>query len=124
MSEKSIFDMFDDLAKDWPTYSDKLISYRLSPFLNHEIHCDVAGVGSIAMFPTAEALEIRRATPTRPEATVRMSEKDWRAVLKGDLGIISIVFAGRCSYPKHERYIISKMSIILQSLATMRRTGQ
>ena len=60
---------------------------------------------------------------SRDAACVRMSRADWLDVISGRVAIMSVVLAGRCPYPKDQRLPISKASVVLQSVVTMREAG-
>ena len=109
------------LAQQWPANAARLASYRLSPMLDRRIDCAIEGEPGWSMLFTRHRMCIEWESTGIAAAHVDLSEKDWEDVLDGRLGIISMVFAGRCQFPKHERYVLSKLSIVLQSLATMTR---
>lgn len=118
---QSLRDRLEALAERWPANAARLASYRLSPMLDRRIDCRIGGEYGWSMLFTRERLGIEWQAEGVAAAHVDLSEKDWADVLDGRLGIISMVFAGRCQFPKHERYVLSKLSIVLQSLATMTR---
>jgi putative sterol carrier protein len=122
MSKESILSMFREMASDWPNYVKQLVSYRLEPILGREITCRVDQSEAFTVCFKRDELLVKDGAGERSDADVNMSLADWLSVIKGDVGIMSVIVAGRCGYPKHQRYVLSKMSIILQSLVTIRRS--
>lgn len=112
---------FRELAEIWPRYSELLVSYRLSPLYGHDIRLSVEGGETLYLRAEKDRLVLSDTLGHAPEAVVEMSAADWADVLSGRIGIVGVMFAGRCRYPVHQRYILSKLSIVLQSLLTIRR---
>lgn len=107
------------LVELWPERAERLASARLAAFLGRNINCKIDGVPAWTMRFEPDRLHIEPPSHELAPANIDLSVADWNSVLDGRLGIISMVFAGRSQFPKHERYILSKVSIVLQSLATM-----
>lgn len=115
----SMGDYLSRFAARWPEQVGNLVSYRLSPLLGTSVCFRVTDGPSYTVFFGERELTFKEGEALRPHATVAMSWKDWEDVLTGRVGIMSVVMAGRCPYPKHERYVLAKLSVVLQSLATL-----
>ncbi|WP_158617373.1 hypothetical protein [Falsigemmobacter faecalis] len=104
---------------DWPQIAAATVTNRLTLLYGCLVNMKVAGGESFAVTFLQDRLIVTPGADLRPNAVVEMSQADWQDVLSGRAGIMSVIVAGRCPYPKHHRMPIAKLSLVLQTLATM-----
>jgi len=113
---------FEGISEYWSKNHRAIVMGRLRPLLGRSVRFEVDGGESLVVTFGERGLEIA-SDGSRDAACVRMSRADWLDVISGRVAIMSVVLAGRCPYPKDQRLPISKASVVLQSVVTMREAG-
>lgn len=110
---------FEGISEYWSKNHRAIVMGRLRPLLGRRVRFEVDGGESLVVVFGERGLKITK-EDSRGDACVRMSRPDWLDVISGRVAIMSVVLAGRCPYPKDQRLPISKASVVLQSIVTMR----
>jgi putative sterol carrier protein len=114
---------FEGISEYWSKNHRAIVMGRLRPLLGRSVRFEVEDGESLVVRFGERGLDISR-NGARGDACVRMSRADWLDVISGRVAIMSVVLAGRCPYPKDQRLPISKASVVLQTIVTMREAAR